>query len=202
MAELVRQGPFTLQNYLMKKHCLSLLILTGLIALFACNPSPEKSLPIVENKFDEAAETDSIMKVINGETDHFFKGDYAGWSKFWSHEQYALQAWNNSDGSADAAVGWDKINSQGKDWIEKYYKNGQNVIHPVVKREKPTVKFFSNTAAYLVWKQYNADKGKTTYRTSQEIRLMEKDAEGWKIVNVSAFWDTEPKIPFDSLNVK
>lgn len=152
--------------------------------------------------FNEATELEAIMKVIEGETSCFFNGDYECWAKYWSHEEYAIQAWNNSDGTADAAIGWDKINAQGKDWIETYYKNGKNIIHPIVIREKPIVKFFNNETAYLVWKQYNADKEKTYFRISQEIRIMEKNEEGWKIVNVSAFWGIQPKIPFDSLQVK
>ncbi len=173
-----------------------------LIFVVACQPLSDKK--VLQNKkelFDETAETEAIMNVIEGETKCFFDGNYESWAKYWSHENYAVQAWNNSDGTADAAVGWKKINSQGKDWIEKYYKNGTNVIHPIVKREKPLVKFFDEKTAYLIWTQYNADKEKTNYRISQEIRLLEKDQEGWKIVNVSAFWDTQLKIPFDSLKI-
>lgn len=187
----------------MKNQIVYSLLTIPLTFICACNPSPTNQQPEKETKLlDEAAETAAIMKVIDGETECFFKGDYECWTTYWSHENYAFQAWNNNDGTADAAVGWDKINSQGKDWIEKYYKNGKNVIHPIVKREKPLVKFFNNKSAYLIWKQYNADKEKTNFRTSQEIRIMEKSQEGWKIVNVSAFWDTQSKIPFDSLQIK
>jgi hypothetical protein len=187
----------------MKKLLLPTLIMLTILVSSACNSSADKSSEQPAPKaFDEAAETQAIMKVIDGETDRFFHGDYEGWTKHWSHEAYAFQAWNNSDGSADAAVGWDKINSQGKGWIETYYKNGENVIHPVVRKEKPFVKFLGENFAYLIWKQYNADKDKTYFRTSQETRLMEKDKEGWKIVNVSAFWDTQARIAFDSLQIK
>jgi hypothetical protein len=172
------------------------------LSIVACQPLSDKNESQKgKDIFDEVAEIEAIMKVIEGETKCFFDGDYACWAKHWSHENYAMQAWNNSDGTADAAIGWEKINSQGKDWIEKYYKNGTNVIHPVVKREKPIVKFFNDKTAYLMWTQYNADKEKLNYRISQETRLMEKDKEGWKIVNVSAFWDTKSKIPFDSLDI-
>lgn len=187
----------------MKKQTLYALLTILVTLACACNSSPENAQSEIQNKtFDEAAETEAIMKVIDGETECFFKGDYQCWTKYWIHEKYAFQGWNNSDGTADAAVGWDKINAQGKDWIEKYYKNGENVIHPVVRKEKPLVKFFSNKSAYLIWKQYNADKEKTNFRTSQETRIMEKNEDGWKIVNVSAFWDTQSKIPFDKLQLK
>ena len=187
----------------MRKKLSHTLITIIVTIAYACNSAPEtKTVEAEKPLFDEATETEAIMKVIEGETECFFKGDYECWAKFWSHEKYAMQAWNNDNGTADAALGWDKINSQGKDWIEKYYKNGQAIIHPVVRREKPLVKFFNDKAAYLTWKQYNADKEKTLFRSSQEIRIMEKQDDGWKIVNVSAFWDTERKIPFDSLQIK
>lgn len=187
----------------MKKQTLYALLTILVTLVCSCNLSKDNTQPEIEKKtLDEATETEAIMKVIDGETECFFKGDYECWTKYWSHEKYAFQGWNNNDGTADAAIGWDKINSQGKDWIEKYYKNGENVIHPIVRREKPLVKFFNNKSAYLIWKQYNADKEKTNFRISQEIRIMEKNEDGWKIVNVSAFWDTEYKIPFDSLKIK
>ncbi len=169
-----------------------------LIAVCSCQQPTEASDAVV----DEAAETAAIMQVIENETKNFFDGDYPRWASNWSHSAYALQAWNNSDGTADAAVGWDAINAQGKNWIETYYKNGENIIHPDVKREKPLVKFFSPTSAYLIWKQYNADQDKRFYRISSEVRLMEKAADGWKIVQVSAFWDTAPKVPSDSLSIQ
>lgn len=187
----------------MKKQTLYALLIILVTLVCACNLSQVNTQPEMEKQtFDEATETEAIMKVIDGETECFFKGDYECWTKYWSHEKYAFQGWNNNDGTANAAIGWDKINSQGKDWIEKYYKNGEIVIHPIVRREKPLVRFFNNKSACLIWKQYNADKEKTYFRTSQEIRIMEKNEDGWKIVNVSAFWDTEYKIPFDSLKIK
>ncbi len=186
----------------MKKPNYILSVSIFIILMFACKPSTNPAQPDqVQTVFDEKAETEAIMNVIKGETDCFFKGDYECWAKHWSHEPYAVQAWNHDDGTANAAVGWEKINTQGKDWIEKYYKNGEIVIHPVVRKEKPVVKFFNDTSAYLMWKQYNSDSEKKFFRTSHEMRIMEKETDGWKIVNVSAFWDTEPKIAFDSLQI-
>ncbi|MEZ4827787.1 MAG: hypothetical protein R3C61_16105 [Bacteroidia bacterium] len=179
------------------------ILTTCLLAIVSCQQPAEKQQPSDnESAFNQDAETEAIMKVIENETKCFFDGDYACWADNWSHQSYAMQAWNNSDASADAAVGWDEINAQGKNWIETYYKNGENIIHPDVKREKLQVKFFSEKLAYLIWKQYNADKEKKFYRVSQETRIMEKEADGWKIVNVSAFWDVAPPIPVDSLKIE
>lgn len=170
--------------------------------LSACETSVTKTVKEdPAQTFDEALETEAIMKVIEDETNCFFKGNYECWAANWSHADYAMQAWNHEDGTYGAAIGWDSINLQGKAWIEKYYKNGEEVIHPVVKKEKPLVKFFNETTAYLLWKQYNADEKNEFYKISQESRIMEKEDDGWKIVNVSAFWDAKTKIPVDSLQL-
>ena len=57
--------------------------------------------------------------------------------KSWSHSPYAVQAWNNSDGTSDAAVGWDAIHKQGKNWIETYYKMAKSKFIPYTKPQNP-----------------------------------------------------------------
>lgn len=155
----------------------------------------------VGDPLNESVEINGIMQTIEGETNAFFNGNYEEWSSYWSHDSMAMQAWNNSDGTADAAIGWEQINQQGKYWIDTYYKNGENIIHPEVKKEAPRVMFFDDKTAYLMWKQYNADQDKVYYRVSQETRLMKKEEGKWKILNVSAFWDTQQKIGKDSLEI-
>lgn len=180
-----------------------MLVLTCLVLVCGCKPANVKEADAgSENRFDEAVELDSIMMVIDAETKSFFAGDYEAWAKTWSHQPYTAQAWNNSDGTADAAIGWEQINAQGKNWIETYYKNGAVVIHPDYKRSTPMVKFFNDKTAYVTWEQWNADDTKEYYRKSREMRIMEKESDGWKIVNVSAFWDTDPKVHADSMHIK
>ena len=177
-----------------------LLLIACMATVLSCDQTGNKPLPDAKSpEFNEQIEIDAIMKVIDNETKCFFDGDYECWAKNWSHQNYAMQAWNNSDGTSDTAIGWEKINAQGKDWIEKYYKNGKNIIHPDYKRKKPLVKFFNEKSAYLNWEQYNSDAEKKYYRISNEIRIMEKEQDGWKIVNVSAFWDSKTKVHADSL---
>jgi hypothetical protein len=168
--------------------------------IIACNQkseTPPSSVTAVA--IDEKAELETIMKVIDNETKMFFDGNVDGWRSSWSQKDYASQAWNNSDGTADLAYGWDAINKQGTEWIKKYYKNGENVIHPDYKRSDVKIHFYSDKLATLYWKQYNADKDKKYYRVSAESRIMEKEADGWKIVNVTALWEIEPKFAVDSL---
>jgi hypothetical protein len=168
----------------------------------SCNQKPE-SIDTTNvgstATFDEKSELDAIMKVIDNETKMFFDGNVEGWRASWSHQDYTSQAWNNDDGTAAVAHGWEAINKQGTEWIQKYYKNGEVVIHPDYKRGEVKVHFFSDKVAILHWKQYNADKDKKYYRFSDESRIMEKESNGWKIVNVAGLWDTEKKISADSL---
>lgn len=89
--------------------------------------------------------------------------------------------------------------AKDQDGSLRIIKMEKNVIHPDYKRSDIDIHFFSDSLAYLSWKQYNADKEKKYYRVSGESRIMEKEADGWKIVNVTAMWDIEPKISVDSL---
>ncbi len=164
-----------------------------LIILLSCNNN--SNLNNIATTLDEKKETQAIMQVIDNETKCFFDGNYECWSKNWIHEKYAVQSWNNSDGSIDVAVGWDSINAQGKRWIEQNYASGKNIVHPFIKKTDMQVKFFDSTYAYLFWKQLNADKEKKNYNISHETRIMQKQPDGWKIVNVTALWDSKNTIP-------
>jgi hypothetical protein len=173
----------------------NLLFFSLIFSIFSCQ-KPTKNEDETAQKFDQATEEKAIMAVIENETKCFFTGNYECWAKSWSHQPYAMQAWNNDNGTFDAAVGWEKINAQGKGWIEKYYKNGKNVVHPKFKRDSITFKFFNEKTAYLIWKQINADKTGLKGLTSQETRIMEKEADGWKIVNVTAIWDSKNRVDY------
>ncbi|MEZ4687794.1 MAG: hypothetical protein R3B47_17535 [Bacteroidia bacterium] len=176
----------------------------SLLVILACQqPAPkqdETSASSEAETFDQAAEQAAIMAVIESETKCFFERDYDCWKQHWIHEDYACQAWNNADGTFDAAVGWEAINQQGKSYIEDVPEGEEATSPPVIKRDGLQCKFYSNSLAYLLWKQYGSTDGKS-WTTSQEVRIMEKRDGAWKIVNVSAFWDNVNKIPADSLGV-
>jgi len=87
------------------KQIVSSLLAILITFLCACNSAPDPRAVNANVQLDEAAETEAIMKVIEEETNCFFQGDYECWAKYWSHEDYVFQAWNNSDGTADVARG-------------------------------------------------------------------------------------------------
>lgn len=179
----------------MKQFIFCLLISSGFMV--ACKQTTDPAG--TQTSMDTAMAIRNMMTTIEQETNYFFAGDYAAWTGTWVHDSRAMQGWNNNDGTFDAAIGWDNIDRQGKAWIQQYYQNGERVIHPSVKREKPAAVFFSENTAFLSWKQYNADSTNTTFVLSQETRLMQYTQGNWKILTVLSLWDSKHKVPADSL---
>ena len=67
-----------------------------------------------------------------------------------------------------------------------------------MERKNLQVRFLGEKAAYLFWEQYQNDGKQSLYQKSQEIRVLEKSQEEWKILNLSTFWDYENMIPFEN----
>jgi len=146
---------------------------------------------------DESKAKQEILATIEQETKCFFERNYDCWAEHWSHKDYAYQAWNNSDGSVGVAAGWSAIDTQSGDYIKKYKQDGTS--HPIVKRDSIKWTFFSDSLAYMIWKQYNSDQDAKAYQASYETRIMEKSNGKWRILNMSAFWDSKNKIVADSI---
>jgi hypothetical protein len=174
-----------------------LILLTLLVSLYSCTEKSEKTEII-----DEQKEKEAILKVIEKETDCFFKRDYDCWKDQFVQTAYAFQAWNNSDGTVNAKTGWDEIDERTKMYLadpankpkpddmgQEYSVKEKPASHPSVIRKNMIAKFFSPSLGYFVWDQYNSDPAKKLYTFSKESRLMEKINGQWKIVNVTAFWD-------------
>lgn len=178
-----------------KKCFILAVLLTGFIALLpACKTgnAKEKSESALQ------ADKDSILATIEKETQTFFARDYEGWQSTYAQTDYAFQAWSNKDGTFDASVGWEAINSTlGKYIMEN--PEPQSSSHPVVERKNIKYKFYGNDACYLTWDQFNSNKEGDNFHHSKEVRVMEKINGKWKIVCVSAFWDYLNPIPADRL---
>ena len=71
----------------MKSHHKSLIIiLTSLIVSSSCSNIPT-------GKIDEEKEKEAIMKVIQAETNCFFKRDYKCWQEQFTHSDYSYLCW-------------------------------------------------------------------------------------------------------------
>lgn len=155
--------------------------------LFAGGPG---SLP--PDSLNETKELEEILKVIEAETSTFFLRDYEGWKNQWVQADYVFHAWNFSDGSCGASIGWAAVNEKIGDYIKNNPVEGGGSSHPDVKRKNLQVRFFGNNVAHLVWEQYNSNRDLSAYNVSHEVRTMERINNEWKIVQASVFWDYNP----------
>ncbi len=188
------------------KNLLTLIATTGILLLNSCQETKAKQIDsMVMNEFDEVKEKDAIMRVIEQETTCFYERNYDCWKACWMDEDYAFLAWNGSDGTYYAAVGWNEIDKGVKEYIDAAIKNtpnGQSVIsHPTVKREHIQFKFYNENLVFLTWKQYNSNQTNEFFSVSRDTRLMQKKHGQWKIANVSSYWDYKNNIPFDDLKM-
>jgi hypothetical protein len=175
---------------------------TLIIILFAfmgisCTKSQKGGSAALSSKDDYEKEKEAILNVIETETRCFFEKNYVCWQNTYAHKDYSTQIWNNDDGTINAKVGWDKI----REATETFIKNnpGPGGTYPRVERKNILYTFFGDEGAYITWDQYNSDEEEKIFYRSKEVRVMEKEKGRWKIVNVSAFWDTKNIIPVDSL---
>lgn len=172
-----------------------------LALLFSCKSQP--SIPAAQEPaaIDEQTELAAIMKVIEAETESFYQRDYESWRKNFSKKDYAFQAWNNSDGTADVKRGWAEVDNGIGNYIKANpLKAGETASHPKVERKNLNIHFFNPQLAYLSWDQYNSDAEMKVFTLSKDSRLMEKENGEWKILNVTSYWDYKNTITADSLS--
>jgi hypothetical protein len=150
------------------------------------------------NEKNLQADKDAILATIEKETESFFARDYDAWKSTYAQTDYTFQAWSNRDGTFDASVGWNGINSTVGKYIHEN-PEPQSSSHPVVERKNIRYKFYGPNACYLTWDQFNSNKAGDNFHHSKEVRVMEKANGQWKIVCVAAFWDYVNPIAADKL---
>ena len=166
-----------------------LFFLAILMFAFSCKQNKRESLTSIKS-FDEKTELEAIMQTIEAETKCFYERDYDCWKEHFIQADYALQAWNNEDGTFDVMASYDSIAHRAKNYFIKYpVKEGETASHEKVIRKNMVSKFFCENVCYLFWDQYNIDNKTKKYTLSKDERIMEKVDGKWKIVNVSSYWD-------------
>ena len=184
-----------------------------LLFTLACNSKKSNEKQESNLGFNEDKEKAEMLKVIEKETDCFFKRDYDCWQACYAQTEYAFQAWNNENGTFNARYGWDEVSRYAKEYLknnpvqERKDKMGEEHTakvsassHPDVVRKNINAKFFSEKLAYLIWDQYNSDAFHSQkYYYSKDSRIMEKINGDWKIVNVTSYWDYRNPVLSDSL---
>lgn len=152
-----------------------------------------------QSALNEAAEKKAILATLEQETKCFYARNYDCWKETWAQTDYVFQAWNNSNGTFDASVGWKQVDDRIGKFIRENPVPAGGSSHPKVERRNMIFKFYGDNMAYMTWDQYNSDREVKNYLLSKEVRLLEKQNGQWKIVNVSAFWDYKNKIPVGDL---
>ncbi len=107
------------------------------ILFFACNSTSKiegRQYPI-----DEEKEKAAMLKVIESETENFFKRDYQAWKDNFIHKDYAFQAWNNGNGTIDVKVGWAEVNEKLGAYIKNHPLPPGSTSHPKVERKNMIV---------------------------------------------------------------
>jgi hypothetical protein len=179
----------------------SILYFLLIAMLSSCNFQQAEDKEPAKPAVDQTKELASIMSVIEAETACFYKRDYECWKQYYVQKDYAYQAWNNGDGTADVKIGWEQVDKGIGDYIKANPLNaGETASHPKVERKNLKVHFFTDTLAYLTWDQYNSDQASKIYMLSKDSRLMEKEGDVWKIANVTSYWDYKNTITSDSLS--
>lgn len=176
----------------MLRSLIGLLFLATFSLLPACqSPSETETIPeATPVSFDRSTETAAIMSAIEAETACFFARDYDCWKQHWVPSESTFQAWTNSDGSFDASNGWAEVDTRVGTYIrENPLEPGATTTHPKVERRNLIVDFLAEDVAYLIWDQYNQNTTSDSFRHSKELRLMKKEADAWKILNITALWD-------------
>jgi hypothetical protein len=182
--------------FIMKKMTLPMVLLAGAV-FFITGLSKPDDLPESEINpvFDEAKEFETVLKVIEAETNAFFFRDYESWKNQWVQADYTFHAWNFSDGSCGASIGWQAVDEKIGNYIKTHPVAGGGSSHPEVNRRNIRYHFFSQNAVHVVWEQYNSTIDLSAFNVSHEVRTLEKVNGQWKIVQVSVFWDYFNTIP-------
>lgn len=179
---------------------LSINLLFCFLVFMSCRNTESASMETVSTPtFDQANESTSIMSIIENETACFYARDYECWKAHFAQVDYAFQAWNNTDGTFNAKVGWNEVDENAGKYIKDNPVPPGGSSHPKVERRNIKMKFFNSTLAYLSWDQYNINPDMNAYTHSLETRIMEKIAGVWKIVNVTSYWDYVNLVAKDSL---
>jgi len=184
----------------MKKKTLQIALFVGAVFFTTGFSSPENQIDTENNPaFDEAKEFESVLKVIEAETSCFFFRDYEGWKDQWVQADYTFHAWNFSDGSFGASIGWQAVDEKIGNYIKTHPVEGGGSSHPEVIRKNIRYHFLSPNTVHLVWEQYNSTLDLSAFNVSNEVRTLEKVNGEWKIVQVAVFWDYLNSIPSEQV---
>jgi hypothetical protein len=134
--------------------------------------------------FDNAAETQAVMQVIEAETNAFWNKDFAALADCWLHSPHVRRFGWWARGGITVTEGWEALGSRIKANIEA--NPTPQPAAAAVRRENLNIRV-SDHMAWVTFDQYGADTGEPDMDMpglSHETRVLEKHDGQWKIVYV------------------
>lgn len=120
-------------------------------------------------------ERKAIIETLNNETKAAFQRDYEGWTSYWVHDPNISKTYMNfTDSSYSESIGWDKISSFVKSFIEEHPEP-----EPVPKLVDDINVRFYDKGAWVSYEQQDSLRG-----LKRETRLMEKVNGRWRIAGM------------------
>jgi tetratricopeptide (TPR) repeat protein len=150
--------------------------------------------------FAQNTEDQNIKKVIQSETNSYYKSDPDGWAKCWVHSPDASHTFI-SNGVYSRMKGWENFGPMVISALKAHKNDSLNV-------QTSADSFFIKSdgkMAFVTFKQKNTSNEQRNYENSFEKRVLVKANDGWKILSATtevpeSFDGTKPQTIEDNLN--
>jgi tetratricopeptide (TPR) repeat protein len=150
--------------------------------------------------FAQSSEEQNIKKVIQSETNSYYKADADAWAKFWVHSPDASATYIRN-GFYRRMKGWENFGPM----VIKALKSPSNANMDVTTSADSFFIKSNGKIAFVTYKQKNTSKDPANNQNSFEKRVLVKENDGWKILSATtevpeSFDGTKPQTIEDNLN--
>lgn len=150
--------------------------------------------------FAQSSDDQNIKKVIQTETNSYFKSDADAWQKCWVHSPDAAHTYV-ANGYYDRMKGWENFGPKVISTLKTHSMDSLNV-------QTSSDSFFIKSdgkIAFVTFKQKNTSNDQRYLQNSFEKRVLVKENDGWKILSATtevpeSFDASKPQTIEDNLN--
>jgi len=131
--------------------------------------------------FAQNGEEENIKKVVQAETETYYKRDAQGWKDTWLHDAQIRRTFISTEGGYGTYVGWDSAAAMQ----DRDFKDYPKVMPVQIKTENYMVR----TSGDMAWVDYDQilsapdAAGANQENKSHEYRMLVKDNGQWKIAS-------------------
>lgn len=126
----------------------------------------------------------AIIKTMEGETEAFFQRDYKSWTTFWIHDESVFQAWNTKSGSYVQRRGWEAVNKNAREYIERNPTPSHSDFY-----QTDMIINIEGDIAYLSYYEYASNRAGDMYTKAPGFKVLRRENGSWKFVSVASYWD-------------